>query len=175
MDWRYLVSRIVVYWPEILSLLIAAASLIISLISFHRTSRYQHFEYAPRLEIVDNLDLRTGVMYRAEIENKGMKPIGVKTVFIESGSRADSKMRLHHIVKGPFYLGPDGTEEIEFQMSQSKVEEIRQEFQVPECFFFLRVVYHTAMGNIVEVTRELGGYDEEGNKTIMIHIGRTLA
>jgi|SRR3972149_3432172 len=148
-----------------LSDILSFVALVIAIISYIKTTRYQHFEYAARLQLSDenmNFASPSSPMfnYSAKIENRGIKPMKIDRVYIDYGSRDDPKKRIKHVIEGQFYLRPGEPREIKLNLSQSEVESIRQKFD-RQCMFFLRVLYHTAEGRIAEVTRFLGGYDKD--------------
>ncbi|HLE25020.1 MAG TPA: hypothetical protein VI935_05155 [Thermodesulfobacteriota bacterium] len=144
---------------------ISLISIGISVKSYRMASRYQNFDYAVKLQTIDEI-IKFGspsspeFNYSTKIENRGQKPVKIERVYIDYGSRDDPKKRIKHVIEGQFYLRPGEPREIKLNLSQSEVESIRQKFD-RQCMFFLRVLYHTAEGRIAEVTRFLGGYDKD--------------
>ena len=179
MNWHCLYSAIVRHWSEIVSLLgmlVAGVSLWLSYRTYVRTGRYERFQHATRLQVSDEkthqyspeVRLKTGKGwdYISEITNVGMQPVEIRRVFIDYGSRYDPKKRVRHVVKERFYLRPGEGRKIEFSLPSSDVENTMLKFD-GQCMFFLRVAYRTPMGQIAEVPRFLGGYEDD---TIMISV-----
>lgn len=164
-------SAIALHPSEILAflaLLVSGLSFWLSFRSHRRTGRYERFQHATRLQLVDEHEtgyspgIRSktgkGFRYSTKLRNIGMQPVRIEGVFIDCGARDDPQKRRRRGVEGRFYLSPGEDREIQFDMSATDVDEIMEQFQ-GECLFFLRVVYHTAAGDAAEAHRILGGYE----------------
>jgi len=163
MDLSYLYSTITANWSEILALAVATLSLVISYRNHRMLSQYQRFEYGAHLQYTGEFDRwNSGVKIVGKVENKGMKPLYVMTLFIEYGSDSDPSMRVGDWVRGDFYLSPGDFEEIEFHRTRSEIDSVMKGLHLRECMFFLKIAYRTAAEDIFEVSRALGGYSEDG-------------
>lgn len=78
---------------SIAALFISVASIILSFISFKRTRIFQEYEYAIRLQMSDerltfgteSLPNLPALSYAASIENRGIKPIKIKSIHLNYG------------------------------------------------------------------------------------------
>ena len=118
-----------------------------------------------------SLSLRNmpALVYRAKIENRGSKPIKVDSSYIDYGDEVDSNKRMKRHIDGEMYLSSGQRHEFDIEISWADVEQMKKHFNINQCFFFFRFVYHTPDGSIQESTRPLG--DE---KTMIILKGDCL-
>ena len=149
------------------ALLISLISIVLAYVSFKRTKIFQEYEYAPRLQLNDelahfgspSLPDRPAITYRAEIENRGSKPVEIESIHLDYGARDDSDQRMRYSVAGEMYLSPGQKHEINVTVDWSQVEEMKERFNINQAMFFLRVSFYRPNGNLEESVRSLGGYD----------------
>jgi len=151
----------------VISLVVAVISLVVSIRANRRSARYQDFEYAPRLHVEDE-DVRmatrsfpTAFHYRADLVNRGLKPVDVSRVIMDCGGADESSKREHHVVQGRFTLSPGGKREVSFDFSWEAVDDLRRRLDLTECAFLLRIRYEPPSGGVSEVQRRLGGVNGE--------------
>lgn len=156
------------------SLLISLIPTVIAIRSCQMAQQAQHFEYAVRLQILEEeayiaeLSKAFGkaFVYSAKIQNMGDKPVEIIGTLLDYGSEQDPKKRWHIIGEGDFYLRPGDYRTTKFILPQSDIEEIVKELKIDRCMFFLRVLYMSNVGKKAEALRLIGGY--EGSTFIMI-------
>ncbi|MBF8302259.1 MAG: hypothetical protein HW396_540 [Candidatus Dadabacteria bacterium] len=142
-------------------------SSMLSLLFGFANRQYQRFDYAVRLQVTDeNRTFRTASFpvpfsYTTKVQNKGLKPVDIDRIYIDYGSKDDSNKRCRHNIQGRFYLSPGEYKEIKFNLSWSDLQSTKQQFEINQCVFFLRVVYHTPQGKAATAIRSLGGYDRD--------------
>lgn len=168
----------------IATIILLGIAIIIKIASYLRNKRFQKiqiYEYSPRIQILDEHithgspslkdmpDLSPALSYRAEIENRGSKSITVDSLYIDYGDKVDSNKRMRRHIVGEMYLNSDQRHEFDIEISWADVEQMKKRFNINQCFFFFRFVYHTPDGSIQESTRPLG--DE---RTIIILKGDCL-
>ena len=165
----------------LISLAIAIISSIISVASYVRSGRFQKYEYAVRIQLIEKrLFLSSesarkdpAFHYRALIENKGTKPLKIKRVYLDYGHRESHETRLKRIIEDGFYLGPDESEVINVVLDWKDVEEAQRRGDTKECHFFFRLSYFDLDENIVEITRKLCGLTKSG-VIFNVHSGNDL-
>ena len=94
------------YLP-VLSLLISVASITLAFVSFKRTKVFQEHEYAPRLQLINEemvcasptLTNHPAVTYSAEVENKGLKPVQIDSIWLDYGAAVDAQKRMKYSVR----------------------------------------------------------------------------
>ncbi len=159
------------------STIISVIALIIAIASYLRTKKFQDYEYSPRLQIL-NEHLTYGcpslkdipvISYRAEIENRGLKPVKVDSLYLDYGDKVDSNKRMKRHIHGELFLSSGQRHGFDIEITWAAVEQMKKHFNVSQCFFFFRVVYHTPDGSIQENTRSLGD-----TRTIIIQKGNCL-
>ena len=131
--------------------------------SYFRTKKFQDYDYSPRLQILDE-ELTYGspslkdipLSYQAKIENRGLKPIKIDRLCIDYGDKIDSNKRMSRHIDGELYLSPEKKHEFGIEISWVDVEQMKRCFNIDQCFFFFKVVYHTPDGSIQENIRSLG-------------------
>ena len=134
--------------------------------------KYQDYEFATRLQILDeqihegssSIKDRPALSYQARIQNRGMKSVKVDRVYIDYGDESDSSKRMKYVIEGEVFLSPGQILEVKKEITWTDVEEMKKRFNINQCIFFLRVVYHSPDGQIRETTRPLCGFD--GNDRI---------
>lgn len=152
----------------IISLFIAAGLAVLAFVQHQRLIKYQDFEYAIRLQLQDenisfsSIASQSAFRYTSKIVNSGTKTTEIDNVYIDYGSDDDPEKRFKHIVEGKFYLRPDDHREIEFNLTHSELEDTMQKFELRQCLFSLRVVYHEVTGKITQSARHLGNFGGEG-------------
>ncbi|NOQ32636.1 MAG: hypothetical protein GQ567_00335 [Methanosarcinales archaeon] len=148
----------------IASITISLIALIIAIASYSRTKKFQDYEYSPRIQILDehitcgspSLKDIPALSYRGEIENRGLKSVKVDSLYLDYGDKVDSNKRMRRHIDGELYLSPCQRHEFNIEISWADVEQMKKHFNINQCFFFFRVVYHTPDGSIQENTRPLG-------------------
>jgi hypothetical protein len=76
------------------ALLISLISIVLAYVSFKRTKIFQEYEYAPRLQLNEELPEfssqslvhRPAIRYTAEIENRGSKPVEIESIYLDYGN-----------------------------------------------------------------------------------------
>lgn len=167
------------YLP-VVSLVIFLVSVGIAFAKFWRTRRLQKFDYAARLQLADESLYGQGpgennaFTYEANLENRGLKPVRIDSVYLDYGSKDAHDRRYKHHVEGEFYLGVTEKRKVSFQLTKKNFHETLQKFGIDQCYFYLRVRFHTSTGTIVETRRPLIGLGE--NSTIIFaHKGEILS
>ena len=148
----------------IASIAISLIALIIARASYSRTKKFLDYEYSPRIRILDEHVTRSSpplynlpaLSYRAEIENRGSKSIKIDSLYLDYGDQVDSNKRMKRHIDGEMYLNSGQRHEFDIEISWADVEQMKKHFNINQCFFFFRVVYHPPDGSIQEKTRPLG-------------------
>jgi len=161
------VSQLVPYLP-IPALLVSLVSIGLAYISFRRTKIFQEYEYAPRLQLNEegtelssqSLVNTPAIRYTAEIENRGSKPVQIKSIYLDYGARDDAEKRMKYSVAGEMYLNTGQKYELEVERSWTDIAEMKERFSINQAMFFLRVSFYRPNGNLEESIRSLGGYDD---------------
>jgi hypothetical protein len=185
------------------AIVISIASLIFAIKSYRRAGKYQAFDYSARLELVDEIVelpyksegkftiLSTGsgtkdgdfvtltkvpysFEYRADLVNKGQKPVTVNSIFLDYGSSANGERRVRLSLEGRFFLRPGDPHRIEKILTSGDIEKARKEFDLDECCFYLRVSYTTADKKEISSLRSLGGFSP-GTVNIVANSSGTLS
>lgn len=161
-------------WSSILPIAISIISLLISVFSFRRTSIYQKYEYAVRLQLAD---ARTtcnpfslpdaAFTYNANLENRGVKPAEIIRVDFACGqifdlSKCDIKTQV-----GRTHLKPGEAVGIDFKISGREMLEIENKYSIDQCAIFMIIKYKDMMGGQREKKLLVGGYDK-GNIPICV-------
>jgi hypothetical protein len=158
--------ELVPYLP-VPAFLLSLISIVIAYLSFKRTKVFQEYEYAPRLQLNDELshfgsrslqDIPT-ITYSAEIENRGSKPVEVESIYLDYGARYEPDKRMKYSVEGQMYLSPSQKHNINVTVDWSQVQEMKERFNINQAMFFLRVSFYRPNGNLEESIRSLGGFD----------------
>ena len=179
---------------EFAALIVAFVSLIISIVAYRNSIKYQKHEYATRLELADELITKSDILgnkrydsyfssdskvselpdqfddvdmnkgdehlllkYRADLVNKGSRPVLINEILGQCGSKSNSKQRMGKVLKNRFYLNPGDETNISFDYSETEVQEIVSKFKIQEYSWFLLVSYQSAENKRVDTTRNLGG------------------
>ena len=149
----------------IASIIISVIALRIAIASYSRTKKFLNYEYSPRIQILDEHIMggspsfkdMPALSYRAEIENRGSKSIKVDSLYLDYGDEVDSNKRMKRHIDGEMYLNSCQRHKFDIEISWADVEQMKKRFNINQCFFFFRFVYHTPDGSIQENTRPLGG------------------
>lgn len=149
----------------IASITISLIALIIAIASYSRTKKFQDYEYSPRIQILDehiacgspSLKDIPALSYRAEIENRGSKSIKIDSLYLDYGDEVDSNKRMRRHICGEMYLNSGQRHEFDIEILWADVDQIKNQFNINQCFFFFRFAYHAPSGSIQENTRPLGG------------------
>lgn len=164
---------------EIVALLISAGALTLSWLAFKRAKKYQEFEHEQRLQISGERISESAsghdpaFSFSANLENRGLKPIDVKSVWIDYGHEKDESLRYKYHVKGQFYLPAGDSEVISFSLSSSDFFATLSKFKIDQCFFFLRIELDGVGKETLTKRRRLTGIGR-GTGTIVVHSGETL-
>ena len=174
-----------------LALVVAIASVIISTIALRKSSMYQSFEYAARLELeseqkaiaaqvgdrtyiaVPGSDAKGSrtlpspaednvLSYRAKLVNRGHKTVYINEVSLECGSRDQPEKRMKYHVLGDCYLSHNAKQEIHKVITGENIRAVRDRFGVGACMFVLRVDYTSVEGDRLTMRRMLGGVTNGG-------------
>jgi len=167
------------YLP-LISLAVSLVSAAIAVASYRRSKRLQEFDYAARLQVADESIYGRGpgpndaFTYEGNLENRGLKPLKVSSVYLEFGCEEALNKRLKHHVEGEFYLGAGEKRKISFRLRKNDFKEALRRFETDQCYFYLRVQFHSPTGTIIEVTRSLMRLGETST-TIFAHKGDILS
>ncbi len=151
----------------IATIIISVIAIIIKVASYLRNKKFQEiqiYEYSPRIQILDehitcgspSLKDVPALSYRAEIENRGSKSITIDSLYLDYGDEVDSNKRMRRHIGGEMYLNSGQRHEFDIEISWADVEQMKKHFNINQCFFFFRFVYHTPDGSIQKNTRPLG-------------------
>jgi hypothetical protein len=129
------VRRELEYLP-IPALLISLISIVLAYVSFKRTKIFQEYEYAPRLQLNEELPEfssqslvhRPAIRYTAEIENRGSKPVEIESIYLDYGHRDDSSKRMRYSVAGEMYLSPGQKYDLEVERSWEDIAEVKERY-----------------------------------------------
>jgi len=143
------VAQLVSYLP-IPALLVSVLSLILAIISFNRTKVFQEYEYAPRLQLneegtelsSESFPDRPAIRYSAEIENRGSKPVEIKSIYLDYGARDNPDKRMKYLVAGEMYLSPSQKHNLDVNMSWEQIAQMKERFNINQAMFFLRVSFY---------------------------------
>ena len=151
----------------IAAIIVSLISLLISFASYRRSKIFQDYEYAPRLQIVNeevvggspSLPDRPAICYKAEIENRGSKPVKIDSIYLDYGDRNDANKRMKCHIEGEIFISPGKSHLVSKEIAWKSVEEMKKRFNINQCHFFFRIVYHLANNEIQETSRALFGFD----------------
>ncbi|MGH9927617.1 MAG: hypothetical protein ACREA9_00165 [Pyrinomonadaceae bacterium] len=149
------------------ALLISVASIILAFFSFRRTGSFQDYEYATRLQMSDErltfgtetLPYHPALSYVAAIENRGLKPVKIRSIRLDYGDKLNSEKRMKRSVEGEIYLSPGEKREVGVDIAWQDIEHMKKRFDINQAIFSLRVSYHDPKGEVREATRNYGGFD----------------
>jgi len=149
------------------ALFISLASIILALVSFQRTRIFQDYEYATRLQMSDEeltfgtktLSNLPALSYTAAIENRGTKPVKIRSIHLDYGDKSVSEKRMKRGIEGEIYLSSGQRHKLEVNISWQDIEQMKARFEIDQAMFSLRVSYHDLKGQIREATRNYGGFD----------------
>ncbi len=161
-------------WAIIIPISISIISLVISLFSFRRTSNYHKYEYAVRLQLVDQRitwnpsPLPHAVfIFNANLKNKGLKPVEIIRVDFACGKLFDLGKCVIKTRIGRTHLSPGEGVNIDFMISGKEMLEIERKYGINQCTIFVVLKYKDTAGTEVERKELLGGFDE-GNLPIFV-------
>lgn len=165
------------YFIAIASFIILVIISIVTIVNYFRTKRFQDYDYSTRLQILDeqltcgspSLKDIPALSYQAKIKNCGLKTIKIDHLYMDYGDKIDSNKRMKRHIDGEQYLSPEKWHEFGIEISWVDVEQMKKRFNINQCFFFIRVAYHTPDGSIQENIRSLGD-----TRTIIIQKGVCL-
>lgn len=155
-----------------LALFVSFCSMAIAFFSYWRTRNFQDYEYAPRIQVLDekivcgsnSLPSRPAFSYSAVLENRGLKPIKIDCVRIDYGDALDQSKRMKYHAEGNIYLSPNQSHKVARDVSWTEVENMKKRFNINQCHFFLHIAYFDSKNKKIERNRELTGYD--GSTTV---------
>jgi hypothetical protein len=153
-----------------IAIIISIISLLYSIRSDQRTKRYQDYEFAPRLQILDEqitggsplIKDRPALSYQAKIQNRGMKSVKLDRIYIDYGDESNPSKRMKYFIDGEIFLSPEQIYEVKKEIMWSDVEGMKKRFNINQCIFFLRIAYLSPDGQIQETTRPLYGFIGNG-------------
>jgi hypothetical protein len=162
------VSQVAPYLP-VPAFIVSLVSIWIAYKSFQRTKVFQEYEYAPRLQLNEEEGVAfasqtlvhlPAIRYKADIENRGSKPVEIASIYLDYGARDDPDKRMKYSVAGKMYLSAGQKYEIDVQRSWNDIADMKERFNIDQAMFFLRVSFYRPNGNLEESVRSLGGYDD---------------
>jgi hypothetical protein len=165
-----------------IAIFVSIISLFIAIKSYQSTEKFQDYEFAPRLQILDEQAIegsplmkdRPALSYQAKIQNRGMKSVKLDRVYIDYGDESDPSKRIKYVVEGEVFLSPGQIHELKKDITWADVEEMKKRFNINQCIFFLRVAYHSPDGQIRDTTRPLCGFLNDNDRISYVHRGDCL-
>ncbi len=166
-NWISKCSFITDNWSTIIPITISLIALIVSVLSFLRTSKYQEYEYAVRLQLANahttcnSTTLQNAVFtYNANLENRGLKPVEIVRVDFACGQlfaldKCDVKTQV-----GRTHLAPSASVEINFNISGKEMVAIETKHGINECAIFMIIKYKDRRGVEQEKKSLVGGFDK---------------
>ena len=151
----------------VFSLIISFIALGIALVSYRTTKKFQDYEFAVSLQIVDEeVCLGTpsfvdepAISYQAKIENRGSKTVKIDSFCLDYGDRNDKYKRMKYHIGGEVFLRPGQSHPLSKTISWKDVEEMKNKFNINQCYFFFTIAFHTANNDLQETTRTLSGFN----------------
>ncbi len=169
-----------------LAFLTSLVSLYFAITSIRRTTKYQTFDYSPRLDVKEEivqvvsnrggqkyissfgsgtesgncpeLIKSYGFAYQALLLNQGSKVVEVSRTSILYGSEESHNALVNYIIAGRFNLPPGDSRKLSFSMSSDELDKFLEDKKLNECLFHLKVVCLDAKGKDLVFRRSLGGY-----------------
>lgn len=148
--------------------IITIASVLINIVQFflglkkdRRLKKYQDFEYAAHLQLVDEEvallreSFGSAFHYSAKIENCGSKPIQIKSILLEYGSRDNLEKRFKLSLEREFYLKTGERQEIKKFLSSDEIAKANSTFELNDCNISLRINYISPLGAVEQKERHL--------------------
>ena len=166
------------HWSTIIPISISIIALIVSVLSFLRTSKYQEYEYAVRLQLVNahttcnSSTLQNAVFtYNANLENRGIKPVEIVKVYFACGQlsaldKCDVKTQI-----GRTHLAPSAFVEINFKISGTEMTEIETKYGINECAIWMIIKYKDKGGIEREKKSLVGGFGKGNNPIFVLRDG----
>ena len=164
---------------ELTTLLMAGAALVLSCVAFYRTNKFRDFEYEQRIQLTDeHVSGSTSghdptFAYRANVDNRGLKPVKINSIWIDYGHEILQERRYKYHVRGHFYLRPGDSEEISFRLSDADFNSTLSKFEIEKCHFFLRIESEGVGKKNSTKVRALGGIGKN-SATMVVHAGDIL-
>jgi hypothetical protein len=161
-------------------LVLSVLSFYVSLLAFRRTSKYQDFEYMPRLQVSrsstvhfgSNIDPRFD--FDGSLENKGPKPIRIRELLMDVGHPKDRKKQHHYVIAEDFFIAAGDEWPIEFHKTAGEMQDARKKLDSAECTFSLRVSHEDSSGKLIEGRYPLGGFGGGGSLIVNMGVGQAL-
>jgi hypothetical protein len=167
-------------WIPLAALAFSGLSLWISFLALRRASKYQDFEYMPRLQVSRNSTVHFGSNidprfdFDGSLENKGPKPIRIREVLMDVGHSKDRKKQQHYVIAEDFYLGTSDKWPIEFHKTAGEMQDVMKKLDSAECTFSLRVSHEDSSGKLIEGRYPLGGHGRGGSCIFHVGVGQAL-
>ena len=126
-----------------------------------RLKKYQDFEYAVHLQLVDeevallSESFGHAFHYSAKIENCGSKPVQIKNVLLEYGSGNNLGKRFKLQIEREFYLRTGERQEIKVFLSSDEIAKANSTFELNDCNISLRINYINPLGALEQKERHL--------------------
>lgn len=164
---------------ELITLLIAGAALALSWVAFYRTNKFREFEYEQRIQVTNEhtsgstSDHDTTFAYRANLDNRGLKPVKINSIWIDYGHETLQEQRYKYHERGHFYLRPGDSEQIVFRLSDDDFNATLLKFEIEKCHFFLRIESEGVDKKTFTKVRALGGIGKD-SATLVVHGGEIL-
>lgn len=151
----------------VFSLIISFIALGVAIISYCKTKMFQDYEFAPRLQIVDeefcqgtpSLVDRPAFSYQAKITNRGSKTVKIDSLYLDYGDRSDKNKRMKCHIGGETFLSPKQSHPFSSTISWNDVEKMKKKFNINQYYSYIRIAYYTANNDLQETTRALSGFD----------------
>jgi hypothetical protein len=166
-------------WISLVALAFGGLSLWISFRAFRRTSRYQDFEYMPRLQISSSpvhfgSNIEPRFDFDGSLENKGSKPIRIREVLMDVGHPKDRKKQHHSVIAQDFFIGAGDEWPVEFHKTSGEMQDAMKKLDSAQCTFSLRVTHEDSSGKLIEGRYPLGGFGREGSLIVIVGVGQAL-
>ncbi len=153
---------------------ISIIALVVSVLSFLRTNKYQEYEYAVRLQLANarttcnSLSHPDAIFtYDANLENRGLKPVEIVRVDFACGKLFDLDKCDIKTQVGRTHLAPGTFVEINFKISGKEMLAIENKYSITECAIFMMIKYKDRAGVETEKRSLVGGFGK-GNIPIFV-------
>ncbi len=161
---------------SIASLVISIISITIAIISFRRTKIFQDYEYMPRLQLLDEKVVggtpsgknSPALTYNAKVENRGLKPIKIDSLNMDYGDKTDQRKRVSRHIEGEIFVSPGQCHPVSVIVTWDDVDEMKKRFNINDCHFTLKTLYHSPDGEVKISLRPLIGFT--GPSSIVSHV-----
>ena len=170
----------VLTWMPFIAVAFSGLSVLISAVALNRTSKYQNFEYVPRLQMSRSSTVQFGsdteprFDFEGSLENKGPKPIRIRSVLMDMGHSKDRRKQRHYVIAEDFFIGAGDKWPIEFHKTDGEMQDTMKQLDSAECAFTLRVSHEDRSGKVIEGRYPLGGHAGPRSVIVVMGVGQAL-